>query len=49
MIRKAEKPEVLINVKKIIKSLAYDETIELLKKAELQQIENVLQKLQEEG
>lgn len=49
LIRKAEKPEVLTNVKKIIKSLAYDETIELLKKAELQQIENVLQKLQEEG
>lgn len=45
LIKKEENPEILQNVKKIIKSLAYEETIELLKQAEKQKIDSVLQSL----
>jgi PTS system nitrogen regulatory IIA component len=48
LIKKDEEKDILKNVKKIIKSLAYAETIELLKQAGPQHVESVLQKLQEE-
>nr|WP_321292541.1 PTS sugar transporter subunit IIA [uncultured Trichococcus sp.] len=45
LIKKEEEPDILQDVKRIIKSLAYEETIELLKQAEKQEIDSVLQSL----
>lgn len=45
LIKKEEGPEILQDVKRIIKSLAYEETVELLKKAEKRKIDSVLQSL----
>ncbi|TNV68312.1 PTS sugar transporter subunit IIA [Trichococcus shcherbakoviae] len=45
LIKKEEDPEILQDVKKIIKSLAYEETIKLLKQAEKWKIDSVLQSL----
>lgn len=45
LIKREEDPEILQDVKKIIKSLAYEETIELLKQAEKRKIDSVLQSL----
>lgn len=45
LIKKEEEPEILQDVKRIIKSLAYEETIELLKQAEKWEIDSALQSL----
>lgn len=45
LIKKEEDPEILQDVKKIIKALAYEENIEILKKAGKRQIDSVLKRL----